>query len=235
MRSLEGAVLGILVAAAMGTFSPPAEAQWAVACVNCSTSLAQITQLAHQVASLANQAQSLTYQVQNLTRMPTTVYSDVNGATGSLGGIVSSGQLMSGNINSAVSRLSSGAYPVGNYDALLGQLQTARTQMAGNVTNLQQLIGSQQNQATSDASTVSQLQSQASSTTGQQQAMNVSNEVQLQTAAQLIKLQQTQLSIAQEMATQDTLDNDRRASMDQQAAALAADPNSVCTTCGARY
>ena len=234
MRITSDFLRAALVAAAVAAATPAARAQ-SVYCTNCSTVYSQATQLAHEVASLSNQATALSYQVQNLARMPQTVYSDVTGATGSLGAVVSSGQLMNGNINGVLSRLSTGSYPTGNYNSLISQLQGARTQMSGNVTNLQSLVAQQQGQTTSDAATLQRLQGQSSGTTGQQQAMNVSNEVQLQSAAQLIKLQQTQLGIAQAMATQNTLQNDRQASMDQQAAALSVDPNTVCTTCGSRF
>jgi P-type conjugative transfer protein TrbJ len=219
----------------------PAHAQFggAVYCTNCSTSLQQVTQLAHEVTSLtnqttslANQALSLKYQAQNLARMPENTFNNFNGDTGALNNILNSGNLLNGQVNGVLSRIQSGSYPTGNYNALMAQLQQARTQQAANVQNLQQLVQTQRDEVQTDSGAITAIQGAAQQTQGTQQALNVSNEFAANENAELLKINQTQLAIAQSMATQNTLANDRQASMDAQAQAMLHDPATVSTTDG---
>lgn len=213
----------------------PAQAQWAVECVNCSTTWQQVIQEAHEVSSLANQTTSLANQATNLARMPGTSFANFRNDTGNLNNIAQGGGVLSGQMNGLISRLQSGSYPTGNYNALQQQLQAAHAQEASNVTNLQTMLSAQQGQIGSDTAQLENLKARAAQTNGEQSALNVTNELAANQNAEIMKVSASQMAMTQAFATQASIQNDRQASEDAQAKAILPDPTSVSVSDGAAY
>jgi P-type conjugative transfer protein TrbJ len=220
----------------------PAKAQL-VYCSNCSTVWDDATSLANQARSLANDVTKINNQVTQITnqatqiqnqahmleRLPSSVFPNHQTNLNDLNSIISRGNLLSGQINSTLTRLQGGGYPTSNLTAQQNQLSSTRALMGSNYQNLQSTLNTYSSQVTSDVDLLDQLTTRAQSTTGQHSAINVQNEYNSQIAGQLIKINQTLIALTQAIASQAAINHDRQGLIDEKAA------NSIgatlCTNC----
>ena len=212
----------------------PAHAQAAVVCVNCSDLIGQAAEITNLVAQLADMAT-------NLERLSGGSWSNVIGQTQQLDGLLQQGQLISGQLNTLMSRLDGGvnsgqyATQFPQYNTMVQEVAQWQRQLSQNLANTQQTLTQQTTLNNSDSSQVANLQTRAAATFGEQSALNVQNEMQGQVAAQLTKMQSTLIQLAQLTASEMAVRSDRQAASDSEAAAILADPALVSNTDGAQY
>lgn len=171
-------------------------------------------------------AQQLASMLDELQRVKSELYADL-GEVESLRNIGSGQALTGGNLDGIISRLQTGAYSVGRVSQLNQTLRNDYSAASQQLSTLKTLLSEQQSQLSSDSSNIHEMQRASTTTVGAHGAMMVSNELQGQMASQLLKTQQTQMAIAQTLATQAAIQNDRQASTDAQAAAMTYDPKTV--------
>lgn len=221
------------------TIGPPAWAQWAVTCVNCSTTATQLMQYAKEAQSLGTQLQQYQTQLEqysnmvtNTVALPQEVWGTVQSDIMQVQTLSSAASLLSGNSGSMISRLqSASAYAdqaagLGN---IAGQFTTWQQTIGTNLSTLGQTLGLQQSQQRSQTAILQALQQHAQSAQGQMQAIQAGNELAGANAAQLAQIQATLTATAQMQASDAAVAADRRASED--AAMLHfATPQPVATT-----
>lgn len=192
---------------ALGTLFVPtsAKAQWAVECVNCSTTWTQLVQYAQEAETALNTAQQLQTQISQYNEMvkqglalPSQVWGNVQSDLNNLNGIVSQGS----NIAYATSGLSSkftDAFP--NYQEFLSGKTTpqsvqqklqdwtqqtydaARTSLQGAQKQSEQITGDEATQLTD-------IQQASAGATGQMAAIQAGNEMAAMQVQQMQKLRQ---------------------------------------------
>ncbi|MGD7071110.1 hypothetical protein, partial [Acetobacter sp. AAB5] len=194
-------------------FPQQSHAQILTACPTCTQEETEAVRWAQQLASMLDELQ----------RVKSELYADL-GEVESLQNIGNGQALTSGNLDGIINRLQSGVYSVGRVSQLNQTLQNNYSVASQQLSTLKNLLSEQQSQLSNDSSNISAMQQAATTTVGTHGAMMVSNELHGQIASQLLKTQQTQMAMAQTLATQAAIENDRQASTDAQAAAMSSDP-----------
>lgn len=202
----------------------PAQAQWAVACVNCSTTATQLLQYAKEAQSLGTQLQQYQTQLEqyanmvtNTVALPQEVWGTAQSDIMQVQALSNAASLLSGNSGSMISRLqSASAYAdqaagLGN---VAGQFTTWRQTIGNNLSTMGQTLGLQQSQQQNQVAILSALQQHAQSAQGQMQAIQAGNELAGANAAQLAQIQATLTATAQMQASSAAVAADRQASED---------------------
>jgi type IV secretion system protein TrbJ len=214
----------VLVGLANIVIPRPSQAQWAVTCVNCSTTWTQLLQYAKEAQSLATQLQQYETQLQqyanmitNTVALPQEVWGTVQSDIMRVQSLSSAASLLSGNAGSIITRLqsaSSYANQAASLGDIAGQLTTWQQTIGNNLTTLGQTLGVQQSQQQNEAAILQSLQQHSQSAQGQMQAIQAGNELAGANAAQLAQIQATLVSTAQMQATGMAVQTDRQASED---------------------
>ena len=202
----------------------PAQAQWAVTCVNCSTTWTQLLQYAKEAQSLATQLQQYQTQLQqyanmitNTVALPQEVWGTVQSDIMRVQSLSSAASLLSGNAGSIITRLQSAsayANQAASLGDIAGQFTTWQQTIGNNLTTLGRTLGVQQSQQQNEATILQALQQHSQSAQGQMQAIQAGNELAGANAAQLAQIQATLISTAQMQATGIAVQTDRQASED---------------------
>jgi P-type conjugative transfer protein TrbJ len=213
-----------LATTAAVTASRPARAQWAVDCVNCSTTWTQLLEYAKQAQQLETQLQQYETQLQqyanmvtNTVALPQEVWGTVQGDIMQVRNLSNAASLLSGNAGSIVTRLQSAsgyANQAASLGNIAGQLTTWQQTIGNNVSTLGRTLGLQQDQQANNTALLTTLESHSQSAQGQMQAIQAGNELAHANAAQLQEIQATLSTTAQMQATGMAVDADRRASED---------------------
>jgi P-type conjugative transfer protein TrbJ len=227
VASVRRAALAASVAltAIAGFVAPhPAQAQWAVECVNCSTMWTQLLEYAKQAQQLETQLQQYETQLQqyanmvtNTVALPQQMWGTVQGDIMQVRSLSNAASLLSGNAGSIVTRLQSAsgyASQAANLGNIAGQFTTWQQTIGNNVNTLGRTLGLQQDQQAGNATLLTTLESHSQSAQGQMQAIQAGNELAHANAAQLQQIQATLTATAQMQATGMAVDADRRASED---------------------
>ena len=201
-----------------------ADAQWAVTCVNCSTTWTQLLEYAKQAQQLETQLQQYATQLQqyanmvtNTVALPQELWGNVQSDIMQVRNLSNAASLLSGNSGSIITRLqsvsgyASQAASLGN---IANQFTTWQQTIGNNVSTLGRTLGLQQTQEATNATLLSTLQSHSQSAQGQMQAIQAGNELAHANAVQLQEIQATLSTTAQMQATGIAVDADRRASED---------------------
>jgi len=214
---------GVAFAALAGT-AAPARAQWAVACVNCSTIWTQVLEYGKQLQQLQTQLQQYQTQlnqysnmVQNTVALPTQAWNTAQSDIMQVRALSNAASMLSGNTGSMLTRLQSGSAYVNQAASLgnvSGQLTMYQQTIGNNVLTLSRTLGLQQSQQQSDAALLAQLQQHSQSATGQMQALQAGNELASANATQLMQIQATLSATSQMVASNATVAADRQASED---------------------
>lgn len=202
----------------------PAKAQFAVACVNCSTMWTQLLQYGKEAQSLATQLQQYQTQLQqyanmitNTAALPQEVWGTVQSDILRVQSLSNAASLLSGNAGTIITRLQS-ASAYGNQIAglgdIAGQFTTWQQTIGSNLNTLGHTLGLQQSQQQNEAAILQALQQHSQSARGQMQAIQASNELAGANAAELAQIQATLVSTAQLQATGLAVQTDRQASED---------------------
>lgn len=225
-RNPAGALLAgtTFVALAGVATASPAQAQWAVHCVNCSTLWnqalqygRQLQQLQTEIASRATQLQQYANMVQNTVALPMQVWSNAQGDIMQVRSLSNAASMLSGNTGGILSRLQAASAYANQAAALgnvAGQLTTWQQTIGNNVSTLGRTLGLQQSQQQNAAALLAQLQAHSQSAQGQMQALQAGNELASANAAQLMQIQATLSATGQMIASNDAVTADRRASED---------------------
>jgi P-type conjugative transfer protein TrbJ len=204
----------------------PAQAQVAVACVNCSSlfqqlkdSLTQVEQPATEAAQLQTSLNSYAQMVQSGLSLPMSVWSNVQGDIGMVRSLTNASSLLTGNSGSILSRLQS-AQGYANQAAYLpsnvGQQFTMWQQtLANSNASLGRVAAVQQQQAIQYAAIQATANGHSQTAAGQTQAIQASNEQLSLIATELNTTQATLLAASQQSATRDEIAADRQAMRDQ--------------------
>lgn len=217
----------------------PAHAQWAVACVNCSTTATQLLQYAKEAQSLGTQLQQYQTQLEqyanmvtNTVALPQEVWGTVQSDIMQVQALSNAASLLSGTSGSMISRLQSAsayANEAAGLGNISGQFTMWQQTIGNNLSTMGRTLGLQQSQEQSQAAVLSALQQHAQSAQGQMQAIQAGNELAGANAAQLAQIQATLTTTAQMQASNAAVSADRQASED--AAMLHfATPQPVATT-----
>lgn len=220
------AVSGSFAAALLiGVAAPqPAHAQWAVTCVNCSTTATQLLQYAKEAQSLGTQLQQYQTQLEqyanmmtNTVALPQEVWGTVQSDIMQVQALSNAASLLSGNSGSMIGRLqSASAYAdqaagLGN---IAGQFTLWQQTIGNNLGMMGRTLGLQQSQEQSQAAILQALQQHSQSAQGQMQAIQAGNELAGANAAQLAQIQATLTATAQMQASNAAVSADRQASED---------------------
>jgi len=218
-------VCGTALLATIAVAAPrPADAQWAVTCVNCSTTWTQLLEYGKQAQQLETQLQQYETQLQqyanmvtNTVALPQELWGNVQSDIMQVQNLSHAASLLSGNAGSIVTRLQS-ASAYANQAASLGnianQFTTWQQTIGNNISTLGRTLGLQQSQQATNATLLTTLQSHSQSAQGQMQAIQAGNELAHANAVQLQEIQATLTTTAQMQATGMAVDADRRASED---------------------
>jgi P-type conjugative transfer protein TrbJ len=234
--ALAGAALTALVIA---PDPRSANAQWAVNCVNCSTTWTQLLQYAKEAQSLATQLQQYQTQLEqyanmvtNTVALPQEIWGTVQSDIMQIQTLSNAASLLSGNSGSMISRLQSAsayANQVGSLGNIAGQFGTWQQTIGNNLNTMGRTLGLQESQQQNQAAILQALQQHSQSAQGQMQAIQAGNELAGANAAQLAQIQATLTATAQMQASNAAVAADRRATED--AAMLHfATPQPVATT-----
>jgi type IV secretion system protein TrbJ len=234
--ALTGAALTVFASA---SGPRPAQAQWAVTCVNCSTTWTQLLQYAKEAQSMATQLQQYQTQLEqyanmvtNTVALPQEIWGTVQSDIMQIQALSNAASLLSGNSGSMISRLQSAsayANQVGNLGNIAGQFGTWQLTIGNNLSTMGRTLGLQESQQQNQAAILQALQQHSQSAQGQMQAIQAGNELAGANAAQLAQIQATLTATAQMQASNAAVAADRRATED--AAMLHfATPQPVATT-----
>jgi P-type conjugative transfer protein TrbJ len=234
--ALTGAALTVFASA---SGPRPAQAQWAVTCVNCSTTWTQLLQYAKEAQSMATQLQQYQTQLEqyanmvtNTVALPQEIWGTVQSDIMQIQALSNAASLLSGNSGSMISRLQSAsayANQVGNLGNIAGQFGTWQLTIGNNLSTMGRTLGLQESQQQNQAAILQALQQHSQSAQGQMQAIQAGNELAGANAAQLAQIQATLTATALMQASNAAVAADRRATED--AAMLHfATPQPVATT-----
>ncbi len=224
VRRVYFASASVLVGLANVVIPRPAKAQWAVTCMNCSTTWTQLLQYAKEAQSLATQLQQYQTQLQqyvnmitNTVALPQEVWGTVQSDIMRVQSLSNAASLLSGNAGSIVTRLQSAsayANQAASLGDIAGQFTTWQQTIGNNLNTLGQTLGLQQSQQQNDAAIIQALQQHSQTAQGQMQAIQAGNELAGANAAQLAQIQATLVSTAQMQAAGMAVHADRQASED---------------------
>jgi P-type conjugative transfer protein TrbJ len=234
--ALAGAVIACL-GVALGP--RPAQAQWAVNCVNCSTTWTQLLQYAKEAQSLATQLQQYQTQLEqyanmvtNTVALPQEVWGTVQSDIMQVQALSNAASLLSGNSGSMIDRLrSASAYAdqAASLGNIAGQFTTWQQTIGNNLDTIGRTLGLQESQQQNQAAILQALQQHAQSAQGQMQAIQAGDELAGANAEQLMQIQATLSATAQMQASDAAVAADRRAAEDA-AMRHFATPQPVATT-----
>jgi P-type conjugative transfer protein TrbJ len=204
---------------------PKAVAQVVVACPTCSSIAEQLVsdakqaqQYLTQVSQLETELRQYANMVTNTVSLPMQVFAGVQSDIMQIRNLTNAASLLTGNSGSILTRLeTAGAYA--NQASLLpsniGNQFTIWQQTLGNAgTSLGRTLGVQQGQEQSYTALQAAIQAHSQTAAGQMQAIQAGTEMAALTNTQLQQIQTTLVSAAQEAATRDEINADRRASQD---------------------
>ena len=213
-----------LTAFAGASNPPPAQAQWAVTCVNCSTTWTQLLQYAKEAQSLATQLQQYQTQLQqyanmvtNTVALPQEIWGTVQSDIMRIQALSNSASLLSGNSGSMISQLqSASAYTnqVASLGNIPGQFSMWQQTIGNNLNTMGRTLGLQESQQQNQVAILQALQQHSQTAQGQMQAIQAGNELAGANAAQLAQIQATLTATAQMQASNSAVAADRRATED---------------------
>jgi P-type conjugative transfer protein TrbJ len=217
----------------------PSPAQFAVSCVNCSTTWTQLLQYGKEAQALATQLRQYQTQLQqyanmvtNTVALPRQIWATVQSDIMRVQALSNAASLLSGNSGSMISRLQAASGYVDQAASLgdiAGQFNTWQQTIGNNLNTMGRTLGIQLSQQQSQAATIQALQEHSQSAQGQMQAIQAGNELAGANAAQLAQIQATLIATAQMQASNAAVSADRKATED--AAMLHfATPQPVATT-----
>jgi len=213
---LKGAVAVLTMGASLALMgTPPAKAQEAVTCVNCSQITTQglqwaeqVSQYAEQINQYATQLQQYANQLQNTAAVPQQIYSSAMSDMEAVQNLMAAGTQLSfsnpgASIGTFSSFLSSTSGQLGDLSAQATQYQAWSQQSKDGITAAMNALSQQNGQLTTDNNTMTQLQAQLAASTGQMQAIQNAAEISAQQVRETEKLRQlimvqTQLAANQE-------------------------------------
>jgi type IV secretion system protein TrbJ len=221
MRPMLKRALGALVlCGVIGLLRPvPAQAQFAVTCVNCSTDIQQLIGYAKQLQQVETQLQQYSTQlqqyanmVQNTVAIPQQIYSSAMSDMAQVQGIMTRGSQLSfsnpgASMGTFSSFLSSASSVPANLTSQANQYATWSTQAKDGITSAMNAVNAQNTQLSTDNSTMTRLQSQATGSTGQMQAIQNSAEISAQGVRETEKLRQLMMVQIQLEANKQSLDS----------------------------
>ena len=223
-RRIEFASAIVLAALASVATPPPAYAQWAVTCVNCSTTWTQLLQYAKEAQALETQLQQYQTQLQQYTNMitntvalPQEIWGTVQSDIMQVQALSNAASLLSGNSGSMITQLQSASAYANQVTSLgntAGQFTTWQQTIGNNLNTMGQTLGLQKSQQQNEAAILQALQQHSQSAQGQMQAIQAGNELAGANAAQLAQIQATLVSTAQMQATGMAVQADRQATED---------------------
>lgn len=202
--------------------SIPADAQLATVCTNCSTIAEQLMsdarqaqQYLTQVAALQTDLRQYANMIQNTVALPQEIFANVQGDIFQVRNLANAGSLLTGNAGSILTRLqglSSYSSSVPN----VGQQFAMWRQTIGNAENsMARTLGVQQGQEESYTALQYAIQAHSQTAAGQMQAIQAGNEALGLMNSQMQQVQTSLVTMAQEQATTDEVNADRRAEEDQ--------------------
>ena len=204
--------------------SHPADAQWAVTCVNCSTTETQLLAYAKQAQQLETQLQQYQTQlrqyanmVTNTVVLPQEIWGNVQSDIMQVRNLSDAASLLSGNAGPIVTRLQSAsgyASQAASLGNIANQFTSWQQTIGNNISTLGRTLGLQQSQQVDNASLLTTLASHSQSAQGQMQAIQAGNELAHANAVQLQEIQATLSATAQMQATGIAVGADRRAAAD---------------------
>jgi P-type conjugative transfer protein TrbJ len=217
----------------------PTQAQFAVTCVNCSTTWTQLLQYGKEAQALATQLRQYQTQLQqyanmvtNTVALPQQIWATVQSDIMRVQALSNAASLLSGNSGSMISRLQAASGYVNQVESLgdiPGQFNTWQQTIGNNLNTMGRTLGIQQSQQQNQAAVIQALQQHAQSAQGQMQAIQAGNELAGANAAQLAQIQATLIATAQMQASNAAVAADKQATRD--AAMLHfAQPSSITTT-----
>jgi P-type conjugative transfer protein TrbJ len=211
-----------------------AEAQMAVACVNCSTVIQQLIGYAKQLEEAETQYQQYSTQLQQLANMtqntatlPNTIFSSAMADMNAVQQLMSTGSQLSftntgasmGTFSSYLATASNVPPSTASQSALYSQWAT---RSKDGITAAMAAISAQNGQLASDNATMTGLQSQTMSETGQMQALQNVAEIAAQGVRETEKLRQLIMVLIQLEANKQQNASEEKASAQAQTAALGA-------------
>lgn len=213
------------LAALLAVAAPaPADAQLSTYCVNCSTSVTQLSEYAKQAQSMATQLQQYQTQLNQYTNMvtntvalPTQVWSTAQSDIMRVQYLSNAASVLSGNSGSLLTRLQNTSSYANQAASLVNvpmQFTGYQQTIGNNLSTMGRTLGLQQGQEASNAALLASLQQHSQTAQGQMQALQAGNELAHQNATQLLQIQATLSTTAQMQATQMAVDADRRATND---------------------
>jgi len=203
-RSLKAAVsaLGLGVVAIGDLLPKPASAQLAVVCATCDQSWTQLLEYGKQLQQVetqlnqySTQLQQYANMVQNTVAVPQQIYSNAMGDMQRVQGLMTQGsQLSFSNVGASMGTFSSFLNNTTNLPndltAQANQYSAWSSRAKDGITAAMNAVSAQNNQLSSDDSTMQRLQAQNGASTGQMQAMQNSAQIAAQGARETEKLRQ---------------------------------------------
>jgi type IV secretion system protein TrbJ len=222
VRALAAATVSIAAIALAAFGAPPARAQAAVTCVNCSTIVQQLAGYGRQLLQLQQEIQTaentlnfyLTL-IKDTASLPNSVYQDIQADINGIQNLANQATLIGGQTMPMLTNLSSASgYPLGNIASftqeIINEDQTLSNAMKTAGTVLQQ----QQTQTTSQAASISAAITQSSGASGFTQAIQAGNTIAGAAAQQTAGLQTSMTTAFQALLTRETAQADRQAMQD---------------------
>lgn len=224
--TLKRGLLAAALLAAAGMAAPrPAQAQWAVECVNCADLTTQLLEYATQAKTLSQEIMSYRMLVEqyanmviNTVSIPQQVWATVQADIARVQQLAGAVSVLTGNTGSILGRLQTAGAYANAAGALPGEL-------AGQFDYWQQTIGRQigetgrilklqQEQQAVAAAAIDQAQQHSDAAEGQKQALQAANELAAQSAKQLQQIQATLTASLEMQGAATAVEADRRATED---------------------
>jgi P-type conjugative transfer protein TrbJ len=217
----------ILAAIAAVYTSRPAYALFGVGdiCANCATYAQQLIDYAKQaqqylnsVAQLQTELNQYAVMVQQGLSRPESLWANVQGDIQQVRGLANSASLLTGNAGGILSRLNTAGSYLNSVSMtpqqLSNQFSMWQTTFGNAANSMARTLGVQQGQEQSYTALQTAIQSHSQTAAGQMQAIQAGNEALGLMNTQLQQIQTTMVATAQEIATRDIVDNERRSSED---------------------
>lgn len=184
---------------------PPANAQWAVTCVNCSTVFSQALQYAKEVETAATTAQQLETQIQQYENMvqqglslPQSMFSQLTSNLSQIQSLYNQSTALAGNLTNFDSNFAAKFPGYNTYLTNTGQnpgyVQSFYNQWTQNGLDSNKTAmsvgGANINEIPSEDSTLSSLVNQSQSAAGRLQAIQAGNQIAAQQVQQMQKLRE---------------------------------------------
>ena len=196
--------------------SPPAKAQMAVTCVNCSTVVQQLlgyarqlTQLQQEIQTAQNTLNFYMNAVQNTVALPSTVYRDLTSDITRITSIAQQANLLNGQAGFMIGNLAStSGYPLATIANWHQELSNESAAISNALKTAANVLNLQPTQSAADSTMLASLQDQALGTNGRQATLQTLAGS-LSSIGQLTQKQQNTIATAlQAMLTKETGDQD---------------------------